>query len=55
MPDYSIRRAALGATHDAADTGAYKIVTTSTTPILNELGFINHAHGQRALDVLVMP
>lgn len=55
VPDYSIRRAALGAIHDAADAGAYKIVTTSTTPILNELGFVNHAHGQRALDVLVMP
>lgn len=30
-------------------------VTTSTAPILTELGFVNHAHGQRALDVLVVP
>lgn len=55
VPEYSIRRAALGAIHDAADAGAYKIVTTSTAPILTELGFVNHAHGQRVLDVLVMP
>ena len=55
VPDYSTRRAALSAIHDAADAGAYKIVTTSTAPILTDLGFVNHAHGQRALDVLVMP
>lgn len=54
VPDSSIRRVVLHAIHDAADAGAYKVVTTLTAPVLTEMGFLNQAHGQRALDVLGM-
>lgn len=55
VPEHSIRRAVLHAIHDAADDGAYKIVTNLDTSLLSDMGFVNHAHGQRVLDVLVMP
>ncbi|GAA1463566.1 hypothetical protein [Williamsia maris] len=54
-PDYSIRRAAFHAIHDAADAGAHLITTTLTTPVLDELGLVTETTGRRVLDVLTMP
>lgn len=55
VPDYSVRRAAFHAIHDAADAGAYRIVTELTHPVLAQLGFVPSASGRSELDVLTMP